>query len=207
MNELNRDNFRILLAAFMEKQELPVRRIAGAIKCSEATLQRLLAHRTQPSDEMLRQGAFLIELGFERYSRLSTAEREKLSTALGAIGGGVIGFGSVTATVGAMGSVAGLSAAGISSGLGAMGAIVSGGMAAGVAVAAAIPIAAAGMGYGIIRAVKYFVSEQQLNAKAHDPQWEIPSWIPRKHLTGRCRFDRLKAQSSPTTSEPLTAPR
>jgi hypothetical protein len=177
MNELNRNNFRVLLAAFTEKNELPVRRIARAIKCSEATLERLLIAATQPSDEMLRQGAFLIELGFDRYSRLSSAEREKLSAALGTIGGGAIGFGSVTAAVGAMGSVAGLSAAGISSGLAAMGALVGGGMAVGVAVAAAIPIAAAGIGYGIIRAVKYFVSEAQLDARAHDPRWELASAV------------------------------
>ncbi len=174
MNELNRENFPILMAAFIEQHELPVRRIAGAITCSESSLDRLLASITLASDEMLRQGAILIELGFDRYSKLTEAEREKLSDALGAIGGGTIGFGSVTAAVGAMGSVAGLSAAGISSGLAAMGALVGGGMAAGVAVAAAIPIAAAGIGYGIIRAVKYFVSERQLDADALDPKWELP---------------------------------
>ena len=175
MDEFNRQNFPLLMAAFMEQHGLPVRRIAGAITCSEATLNRLISSSTLASDEMLRQGAILIELGFDRYSKLTEAEREKLSDALGAIGGGAIGFGSVTATVSAMGAVAGLSAAGVTSGLAAIGAVVGGGMAAGIVVVAAIPIAAAGVGYGIIRAVKYFVSEKQLDAHALDPKWEIPN--------------------------------
>jgi len=180
MNELNRENFPIMIAAFMEQHELSVRRIAGVITCSEASLDRILVSSTLASDEMLRQGAILMELGFDRYSNLTEAEREKLSDTLGVIGGGAIGFGSVTAAVSAMGSVAGLSAAGITSGLAAMGALVGGGMAAGVAVAAAIPIAAMGIGYGIIRAVKYFISEVQLNADALDPKWEMP---PNKQIT------------------------
>ncbi len=175
MNDFNRENFAILTAAFMEQHGLSVRHIASVITCSEATLNRLLSSSTLASDNMLRQGALLIELGLDRYSKLTEAEREKLSETLGVIGGGAIGFGSVTAAVSALGSVAGLSAAGISSGLGAMGAIVGGGMAAGIAVASAIPIAAAGLGYGIIRAVKYFVGEAQLGAQELDPTWEIPN--------------------------------
>ena len=54
-----------------------------------------------------------------------------------------------------------------------MGAIVGGGMAAGVAVAAAIPIAVAGMGWGIIQGVKYFVNEAQISSKDIDEKWEL----------------------------------
>lgn len=114
-----------------------------------------------------------MELGFSRYSKLTEAEREKLSDTLGAVGGGAIGFGCVIAAVEGMG-VAGLSAAGLTSGLSAMGALVGGGMTAGVAVAAAVPMAAMGIGYGIIRAVKYFISEAQLNADVLAPKWEMP---------------------------------
>lgn len=174
MNELNRKNFPIMIAAFMEQHELSIRRIAGAITCSEASLDRLLAGSTLASDEMLRQGAVLMELGFDRYSNLTESEREKLSDTLGVLGGGAIGFGSVIAAVEGMGAVAGLSAAGITSGLSAIGALVGGGMAAGVAVAAAVPMAAMGIGYGIIRAVKYFISEAQLSADALDQKWEMP---------------------------------
>lgn len=64
-------------------------------------------------------------------------------------------LGSVGA-VAAAGSVAGLSAAGITSGLAAIGAVVGGGMAAGVVVATAAPAAAAAaIGYGAYKVVKW----------------------------------------------------
>lgn len=172
MNQISRENFHVLLEAFVKKNQLPLRRVAAAVPCSDATLTRLLMGATLPADEMLREGAFLIELGFERYSKLSRAEREKLSDALGAVGGGTIGFASVSGAVSVLG-LAGLSAAGISSGLAALGSVIGGGMAAGVPVAAALPVAAAGIGYGAVRAVKHAASVRQLNQKDIDPRWEI----------------------------------
>lgn len=173
MKDLNRENFRALLAAFIKDSGLTIKKVAKVLKCPAVSLERLLAGNTFPTDEMLRQGAILIELGYERYAKLSDAEREKISDALGAIGGGTLGVGSVTAAVGAMGSVAGLSAAGISSGLAAMGAIVGGGMAAGVAVAAAIPIAVGAAGWGVIKGIKYVINEAILSSTDIDQKWEL----------------------------------
>ena len=62
---------------------------------------------------------------------------------------------------------------GISSGLPALGGIVGGGMLAGVSVAAAIPLAAGALGYGVIKGVKYLVSEVYLNSTDIDGRWEI----------------------------------
>lgn len=174
MTNLNQINFPVVLAEFMTRHHLSARRIADAIACSEATLNRLLGGSTLATDEMLRQSMLLIELGFDRYSALTAAERDTLSETIGVIGGGVVGVGSVTAVVAASGSVAGLSAAGMTSGLAAMGAVIGGGMAAGIVVAAAMPIALAGVGYGIIRATKYFMSEWQLNEENFDAKWETP---------------------------------
>jgi hypothetical protein len=71
------------------------------------------------------------------------------------VGAGGTLIGGITA-VGAMGSVAGFSAAGISSGLAAIGAGVGGGMAAGaVAVIAAPAAGAAIIGYGLYRLVRW----------------------------------------------------
>ena len=64
-----------------------------------------------------------------------------------------VGIGAVTAAVSALG-FAGLSGAGITSGLAALGAIIGGGMVAGLSVAAAIPLGVAALGYGTIKAVK-----------------------------------------------------
>lgn len=66
------------------------------------------------------------------------------------VSAGVSGTAGVAGSVGAVsvaGTVAGLSAPGITSGLAAIGALVGGGMAAGLAVTAAAPLACAGLGY------------------------------------------------------------
>ena len=123
---------------------------------------------------MLKQSMLMIGIGFARYRKLTQAEKEKFSDALGAVGGGVLGFAAVTAAVSALGTTVGLSAAGISSGLAALGAVVSGGMAAGITVAAVIPIAAGALGYGIILAVKALLGKKQLDKETYDPFWELP---------------------------------
>ncbi len=79
----------------------------------------------------------------------TSAILEVLAGAVGAGVGGAIGFAALYA-----GGVAGLSAAGITSGLAAAGAIVGGGMAAGVAVLALPAVALAAGGVGIASAVK-----------------------------------------------------
>ena len=89
-----------------------VRQVAEAIGCSDATLTRIIAGTTLPSDELMKQGGAMLELGFERYSNLSVSERETLSERIGAAGGGALGFGAITAAIGALG-IPGLSAAGV----------------------------------------------------------------------------------------------
>lgn len=92
---------------------------------------------------------------------LHETEREarkagRIATVVGAAGGSVAAVGTVAAT----GAVASLSAAGISSGLAAIGAAVGGGMAAGVVVTAAAPaVAAAALGYGSYRVWRWLRSK------------------------------------------------
>ncbi|HAS6052190.1 TPA: hypothetical protein I7122_05490 [Vibrio vulnificus] len=70
--------------------------------------------------------------------------------------GAAAGTAGSIAAVSAAGSVAGLSGAGITSGLAAIGGTVGGGMAAGVALTTAAPVAAAAaVGYGLYKAVKW----------------------------------------------------
>ncbi len=172
MNQFDRESFRLMLAAFIERGDRTVRQVAKAIGCSDATLTRVLAGKTAPSANLMKQGGIMFELGFERYSKLSASERETLSEKIGVVGGGVLGFGAITAAIEAAG-ITGVSAAGISSGLAALGGIVGGGMLAGVSVAAAIPLAAGALGYGIVKGVKYFVSESRLNSTDIDKRWEV----------------------------------
>lgn len=173
MEKLSRSDFGYAITQFSKIQKISEAKIAKTIGCSVKTIDRLTAGRSYPSDNMLKQGATLIYLGFERYSKLSSADREQISEKIGAVGGGVLGFGSVTAVVSALG-YAGLSGAGITSGLAALGALVGGGMAAGLTVVAGIPIAAGVAGYGLVRGVKAVASKYNSDSDALDPVWELP---------------------------------
>ncbi len=76
----------------------------------------------------------------------------------GAIGGAAVGVGVAVHAVGVMG-VAGYSAAGLTSGLAALGGVVGGAMAQGVLAALFIPaLFAAGIGYLLYRAARWFLA-------------------------------------------------
>ncbi len=171
-HSLNNNNFREILLAFMLNNQLKARAIARVIDCSEATLTRLLEGKTYPSDEMLKQVGIMIAIGYEKYKKLSKAAKEKISESIGAVGGGVLGFGSITAAISASGAIVGLSAAGITSGLAAIGALVSGGMVAGILISAAIPIAIGGIGVGIVKLIKGVINEVKLNNDTIVTYWE-----------------------------------
>lgn len=172
MESLTRENTPDLLGVFMNENKLTTKKIAKVIGCPDMTLIRVLLRKTLPSDEMIKQLGLMMQIGYKKYSKLTDAEKEKLSDAIGAIGGGALGFASITAAISVLGT-AGLSAAGISSGLAALGAIVGGGMVAGISVAAALPLAAGAAGYGIIKLVKNAAGEVKVNMKDIDLKWEI----------------------------------
>ena len=138
----------------------------------QASLGRILAFTSLPTSEFIKQVGIMLGIGIEKYERLSSAEKEHISEIIGTGGATAFGFGGITAAVSASGAVAGLSAAGISSGLAAIGSLVGGGMAAGVAVAAAIPLAAGAAGYAIIKGVKFFFSQRELNSTDINARWE-----------------------------------
>lgn len=79
-----------------------------------------------------------------------TIDTSEMPEVLGALAGGAVGVGTGLTLVSVSGTVAGMSAAGITSGLAALGALVGGGMVAGIFVAAA-PMALLGVGgYALI---------------------------------------------------------
>jgi hypothetical protein len=173
MDKFPSGQWAALLAAFLEKEKVTPRRAANAIGCAGATMKRLLVSKTKPSSEMLKQSALMMEIGFKRYKKLTQAEKEKFSEAVGTISGGALGFAAVTAAVSTLG-ISGLSAVGVSTGLYALGVVVGGGMVAGISVAAAIPIAAGALGFGIIVAVKKGAEKHRLDKETYDPFWELP---------------------------------
>ncbi|MEB3282230.1 MAG: hypothetical protein VKK42_25265 [Lyngbya sp.] len=91
----------------------------------------------------------------DTYNNSASPEVLLGGAALGAITGGAASVMAVSSA----GSVAGLSAAGISSGLAAVGGVVGGGMAAGLAVSAALPVVATvGVGLAAYQGVKVLTS-------------------------------------------------
>jgi hypothetical protein len=68
--------------------------------------------------------------------------------------GAATGAAGSVATVSTVGAVSGLGAAGITSGLATVGGVVGGGMATGLAITAAAPLAVGAIGYGLYRWLK-----------------------------------------------------
>ena len=84
---------------------------------------------------------------------MSDKEKEVGAAKAGATGA-VVGAAGSVGTVAAAGTVTGLGATGITSGLAAVGSVAGGGMAAGLAITAAAPLLAAGVGYGLYKWLK-----------------------------------------------------
>ena len=119
-NEITPENCRQFLAAYMDENKIGSPRISEAIGYSHATLARILAGTSKPTVEFIKQVGILIEIGYYKYKKLFDAEKKTISEKIGTISGGVVGFGSITAAIGVSDAVAGLSAAGITSGLAAL---------------------------------------------------------------------------------------
>lgn len=171
-NDLTKENLHQYLSVFIEENKLTTEKVARAIDCPKSSVERVLTRQTLPANELLKQIAIMMEIGFPKYKKLNNSEKEKISESIGSVGGGVLGFGAISSAVSASG-VAGLAGgAAITSGLAGLGAIVGGGMAAGIAVAAALPIAEIALGYGMIKGIKLLVRNHKHSKKEIDNNWE-----------------------------------
>jgi plasmid maintenance system antidote protein VapI len=170
MNEFNRESFSEFLTTFLQENSLQPRRFAAAVGCSEATIDRLLKNRTLPSIEMVKQAKLMFHLGFDSYSKLSKAQKKKLSNMVGTVGGGAVGVASIPFIISASGTVSDLSATGITSGLAALG---SGIIVVGFLVTAAIPLLGAAIGSVTVRGITFISTNQRLKKVDMDKRWEI----------------------------------
>lgn len=170
---INRENFHLIFSQWIAANELSVKQIAAAFRTSIFTIKRLLEKETLPTDEMIKQASLLMSIGFTDYSKLKSSDKEKFSEAFGTIGAGTLGFASISAVVSSLGFT-GLSAAGITSGLSALGGIVGTGMIGGISIVAAIPVAAGTAGYAAIKGIKYAAHKYKLNKDTFDTRWEMP---------------------------------
>ena len=145
------------------------RELAAAIGVAESTIYRLEKRQTLPSSDFMLRLSGLVVIGHAKYSKMSEDEKEKVSEYIGAAGGIAAGVGGAIGAISVSGAVAGLSAAGITSGLAALG----GSMLGGVAMVAAIPLAAGAAGYGLVKGIKAICRANKLKCKERNKHWEI----------------------------------
>jgi hypothetical protein len=172
MSNINSENYHLVFSSYILENKLNISKIAIALNCSVPTLNRLLRNQSKPSEEMLKQTAILIIIGLEKYAKLSEAEKEKYSEKIGPLVGAGLGLASIPTIIGGLGT-AGLSGAGIMSGLATAGAIVGGGAAAGIVVVGSGAVLAGIAGYSIVKGVKYAVRGFKIKQKNQDKRWEI----------------------------------
>jgi hypothetical protein len=170
MKEFNRESFSESLTNFIQENGLQLHRVAEAIGCSEATINRLLEKRTLPSAEMMQQLELMFQFGFDKYSNFSNTQKKKLSDMLGSVGGGAFGVASIPFIISSAGSVSGLCAAGITSGLAALG----GTMVGGIMIAATIPVAVGVAGVATVHGIKSISANRILKKVDVDKRWEHP---------------------------------
>lgn len=145
------------------------RELAKVIGCAESTIYRLETKKTVPTPDFTNRLRGLVLIGHNKWSKMTATEKEAVSEAIGAAGGFTAGIGGSIAAVSAAG-YAGLSAAGITSGLAAIG---GGSMLGGIAVVAAIPAAVGLGGYGLVKGIKAICEANKLNCKEVDGRYEI----------------------------------
>ena len=145
------------------------RELARTLDVSEATVRRIEAADSEPTDDFLSRLHALCIIGRARFAQLTDTEKLKVTELHGVGGGAAVGVGAGVAAVGAAG-IAGFSAAGITSGLAAVG---GGAMLAGIGVVAVIPVATALAGYGLVKGIKAILKANRLESEEVDGQWEI----------------------------------
>ncbi|MDE2476586.1 MAG: helix-turn-helix transcriptional regulator [Alphaproteobacteria bacterium] len=145
------------------------KQLAKLVGVSESTIVRLETQKTLPTDEFINRLRALCLIGHAKYSKMTKAEKEHLSDLFGTVGGAVSGVGGAIGAVSASG-VAGLSAAGITSGLAALG---GGTMLMGIGVVAALPLATGLAGYGLVQGIKHVCEANNLKCVKLDDRFEL----------------------------------
>ena len=169
LEPITEENCGSKLKLVREVSGMSRRQLADVLGVAESTIYRLETNRTRPTMPFMYKLTALVAIGHESFSKMSEAEKERISECIGTTGGVAAGVGGAIGAISASGAVAGLSAAGITSGLAALG----GTMLGGIAVVAAIPVAAGFAGYGLVKAIKAICEANQLDCKKVDEHWEL----------------------------------
>jgi len=169
LEPITKDNCGDKLWLVRKVSGLSRRELAKILGVKESTIGRLENKKTLPSQDFLNRLQGLQVVGYATFKRLSEADKEKISEFIGTGAGVAGGVAASVAMISTAGSVGGLSAAGITSGL----AVIGGSMLGGIVAAALIPVAAGALGYGAIKGIKKICESNKLSCKELDGRWEI----------------------------------
>lgn len=150
MEKISKQELAIKLRAFLAQHaEFDKKDFAMSVGVSDSRLQELLSGDLPTEKEyaeIIIAIAIIKAKSFSYWLNISREKKSELSAKFIAAGGSTMSIGGMIAVISACG-VPGLSAAGIASGLATVGALVGGGMVAGIAVCSAAPLVVGGALY------------------------------------------------------------
>lgn len=167
--EVTRENCGTMLKLIKDNSNMTLAEMAEILGVSVSTLSRIIRGLTLPGQSIMNRLRIIQLLGQGRVSSMSEKEKKSLSEYFAALGGAAGGLVSAIGAISAGGTVAGLSGAGIATGLAALGSTMLGG----IVVVGSIPVAAAAAGYGIVKAIKAICKANKLKMREKEGWFEF----------------------------------
>lgn len=154
MEKISKQELMLKLNDFLGKHSLNKYDFAKSVGMTEERLSAIMINANLLSEqeyaEIVIALAVIENKGWPYWAAMSREEKSEMAAKFIAAGGSTMTVGASIAAISALG-VPGLSAAGIASGLAAIGAFVGGGMVAGIAICATAPLVVGATLYGICK--------------------------------------------------------
>ena len=171
--------FAPFFSEFLQRHGISNEDIARKLECSIYTIQRIKTGKSEPTERCYAEINIAYVLtegkGWKYYKQLSKEKKDEMVKTVLAGGTSALTVGGMVMLISSLG-VTGLSAAGITSGLAAIGAVVGGGMMAGICAVAAAPLLA---GFLVWKAFSGFEDESYLYEYEHSLNFLLeknPTW-------------------------------
>lgn len=162
MKKINKEELALQIKLFLEKHSLDSRLFAKSVRISNDKMNEILKGERLATEEEYAEIVIAMTIieakGWDYWLSMSREEKNELSAKFIAAGGSTMTVGGMIAVISAYG-VPGLSAAGIASGLATIGALVGGGMVAGIAVCSTAPLVVGGTLYAACKYGKKLIKK------------------------------------------------
>ena len=156
MKNCKKEELALKVNEFLTRHSLDAKVFAKSVGISNHELNEIITQSRLPTEqeyaEIIIAMTIIEAKGWEYWRSMSVEKKSDLAAKFVAAGGSSMTIGGMIALISVCG-VPGLSAAGIASGLAAIGATIGGGMVAGIAVCSAAPIVVGGVLYGACKTI------------------------------------------------------